>query len=147
MPDCELCGKENNLNIAIVEGVKFNVCSSCSKFGKTSNFNNFDNKKEIKPIRKKIEIEESIVNNYFEIIRKNREKLGLSQKEFAIKINEKENLIAKIENGDIKPSFELANKLGKFFKINLIIKEEASQLAAKNKNITGLTIGDFFKNK
>ena len=34
MPNCDMCGRENNLNQAIVEGSLLNVCDNCARFGK-----------------------------------------------------------------------------------------------------------------
>ena len=31
---CDLCGKEDELYLALIEGTELNVCKNCSKFGK-----------------------------------------------------------------------------------------------------------------
>lgn len=65
-----------------------------------------------------------IVENYGEIIRNARMKIGLSQEEFAKQLSEKITIIKRIEQGNFKPSIELARKIEKFLKIKLIEKVE-----------------------
>ena len=59
------------------------------------------------------EVMDLLVEDYAEKIRKKRESLGINQKEFAKKLNEKESLIQKIEAGHFEPSIGLAKKIGK----------------------------------
>lgn len=65
-----------------------------------------------------------LIENYGEIIRKARMKMGISQEELAKQISEKLTIIKKIEQGTFKPSIELARKLEKFLKIKIIEKVE-----------------------
>lgn len=65
-----------------------------------------------------------LIENYGEIIRNARIKMGISQEELAKQISEKLTIIKKIEQGTFKPSIELARKLEKFLKIKIIEKVE-----------------------
>ncbi|MEM1574836.1 MAG: multiprotein-bridging factor 1 family protein [Nitrososphaerota archaeon] len=65
-----------------------------------------------------------LIENYGEIIRNARIKMGLSQEELAKQISEKLTIIKKIEQGAFKPPIELARKLEKFLKIKIIEKVE-----------------------
>lgn len=65
-----------------------------------------------------------LIENYGEIIRNARIKMGISQEELAKQISEKLTIIKKIEQGSFKPPIELARKLEKFLKIKIIEKVE-----------------------
>ena len=118
MSYCEFCGKEGELVGAFVESVKFNVCSNCKKHGKV--VEEIASKKfEKKDIRRE-EVIYVVLDNSGELIKLAREKKGFTQHDLAIKLNEKESIIAKIEQGSLKPSIDLAKKLEKFFSVGLL---------------------------
>ena len=150
--NCDLCGKaDERLNRAIIESVELNVCNDCSKFGKVIGQVRVASKKEISKKTKSIEEQEEkielIVENYSEIIRKKRESMNLSQKDFASKLNEKESTIHKIETGTFEPSLELAKKLEKFLGIRLIEEHQEKHENFKMSKEEGFTLGDFIKIK
>ena len=147
MGNCEMCGSESNLTLALVEGVELKVCKNCSSFGKKIN------KPIIKTTLKKIlqkkperEIIQIIVNDFPRLIRKKREKMGLKQKEFAKFLAERESIVHKMESGTYTPSIELARKLEKQLGLILIEQKEVKPhniKATTNK----FTIGDIIKIK
>ncbi|MBS3148541.1 TIGR00270 family protein [Candidatus Woesearchaeota archaeon] len=143
MSACELCGKTVPLLNALVEGTQMQVCKNCAGFGQVL-------KTPISraPVKKQtIEIVETVVEDSAKLIREAREKNGMTQKDFALKLTEKESLIQKIENGSLKPSLELARKLEKILKIKLVeIEKEEQESYEKNKS-GPLTIGDLIKIK
>jgi len=65
-------------------------------------------------------IEGEIVEDYGERIRAARMERGLSQKDLAMQLKEKELLIKKIEKGDLIPEDEVRRKLEKALGIRLI---------------------------
>ncbi len=154
---CEMCGNNNKLVIAIIEGTEMNVCRECAKFGKII--------KEIKPEpkeKKKIkkegmeeviketpkkEIIQVINPDYGNIIKKKRESLGLKQEEFAKRINEKISLIHKIETGNFEPSIALARKIERFLKVKLIEQYEEEHGKLRKISSDNLTIGDLLRFK
>lgn len=152
MPICEMCGNEEQLYKTSIEGSELNVCKQCSKYGKVikkiQEPKKVEKPKEKKTIQKEEpEITQIINPEFSQLIKKKRESLNLSQKEFAKKINEKESLIHNIESNRFEPNIKLAKKIEKFLKIKLIeeYKEETQKLM-KGKSET-LTIGDFIKVK
>ena len=142
MPSCELCGNEGILVEAEIEGVKLDVCYDCSKYGIIVNLKNT----AWKARTIKLQPTDLIIDDYAFRIKNKRELMGLTQKELAMKLNEKESILLKIENGGIKPNLDLVKKIQKFLNINLIYKEESSILGIKQKSSKeGMTIGDFIK--
>lgn len=146
--NCDLCGKiEGNLKRTIIENVKLNVCSNCSKFGRVIGpvkpAHDRERTKKIEP-QEKIEL---LVENYAEIIKRKRESIGLTQKDFANKISEKEATIHKIETESLEPSLSLARKLEKILGIKLVDGHLETHKHIKTKKIEGFTLGDFIKAK
>jgi len=83
-----MCGSQGKLYKTIIEDAQLNVCHECSKFGKVTGIveqseSNTKNENSVNNLQK--EILEIVVENYAEKIRKEREKLGLKQEEFAKK--------------------------------------------------------------
>ena len=154
--NCDLCGKvEENLYRALIENVELNVCKECSKFGKVlAPVKRYSPKEQHKMIQsaqeksaQKEEKVELLVENYAELIKKKRELMGLSQKDFANKINEKESLIHKIETGNFEPGLALAKKLERILGVKLTEQHEERHGAAKRKKDDVFTLGDFIKDK
>ena len=152
--NCDLCGKvEENLARVLIEGVELEVCPACSKFGKViSPVRRLSPKEQHKQFQKRAvsKIEEKIellVEDYAEVIKKRRESLGLTQKDFANKISEKESVIHKIESGIWQPDLALTKKLEKVLGVKLIEEHLEKYSAAKKKKEEGFTLGDFIKIK
>ncbi len=144
---CDMCGRQAELYRAVIEDVELNVCESCAKFGKVVGRREAELKPGKRFSEQKSEKMELIVDNFSGLIKKKREDLKLTQKEFAQKINEKESVIHKIETGGLEPSLALARKLEKMLKIKLVEEhEEVHEKAQKNRE-EGFTIGDFIKIK
>lgn len=140
--NCEICGRKitNPIKIEIDNSI-LNVCKDCSRFGTI-----VIEKKVKKPTSKpmstspKKEIEEELIENFGEVIRKRREALNISREEFAKKLGEKESVIRRIENGEIYPPYDLLIKIEKLLKISLRTKiEKVTELDIPNMN---LTLGD-----
>jgi len=147
MSACELCGVEDRLVDAIVEGSVLKVCNRCKEFGDVVGVNREDVRRE-QPKRVYFkEPEEYVVDDYGIKIKNAREKLGLKQEELAKKINEKESAIHKIESRQLVPSIVLANKLEKFLGIKLIEKYEEAEKPKIDFRSGSLTVGDLLRLK
>jgi putative transcription factor len=150
-----MCGSEENLFKAEIEGTELNVCENCGKFGKILG----PIEEKIIPTKKGKGIEKLdtgpdrevllvITEDYAELIKKKRESLGLKQKDFAKKINEKESVIHKIETGSLEPSLHLARKIERFLKIKLVEQhEEEIKERSRQTKSEGFTLGDFISVK
>lgn len=143
---CDLCGSEEQLCLAEVEGTRLNICKSCSKYGNIIEKSPEVVEREIKrfslPQEENVQL---IVNNYNELIKKRRESLGLKQKELAKKIAEKESIIHKLESKNIEPTIDLARKLEKALGLKLVMQEKVEKIITKKSESSGVTIGDMFK--
>ena len=142
MTVCEMCGRSGPLVTAIIEGTQLSVCKSCARMGKIVQ-RPVQKHKPVKEDRR--ETIEMLVNDYSERIRKAREQSGLTQKEFANKLNEKESIIQKIESGTFRPTIEKARRFEKALKIKLVEKTEDTPIEVNKKSTGALTIGDIIK--
>jgi putative transcription factor len=130
MPICEVCGtviRGKPVTVEI-EGAILQVCQSCAKRGepvkvltrpalKPKSFLPLATKKaSSKPFT-----DESFMlrKDYNVVIKRAREKLGMSQEELGKKIGEKPSVISLLETGRLKPSDSLARKLEHALKVDL----------------------------
>jgi len=155
MASCEMCGASGQMFVTMIEGAKLSVCGKCSSLGKVL--------KEVAPPvapQKKKQVSSAkpiaqariiqvIVGDCANRIRQAREKSGLSQKEFAMKLSERESMIQHLENGQTKPAVDMARKLERLLNIKLIeeMKEEVPQDDEEEKAPSSgvLTLGDVIK--
>ncbi len=158
---CEMCNNKEACCKALVEGAEIALCRNCSKFGRVT--------KEIRvelpakkakksgvaapaslPKKEKIVID-SIVADFGAKIKKAREKSGLTQQEFALKISEKESIVHKLETGLMEPDINLAKKLERALRIKLVEEKEEGEddgaIVAGAKKSEGFTLGDFIRAK
>ena len=155
---CELCGNESfKCYPSNVDGVRMMLCPGCMKYGK-----NINEKKEIIPninqsiktsIKRKIVkdvyvgMDKELVSNCSEIIKNARLKKELSREELGFKIGERTVTIAKIENGDLRPSDKIAEKIEKELSISLFEKVKEISTKISSTHSSGLTLGDFIKSE
>ena len=143
---CELCGKEEFLVKALIENSHMNVCKNCGKFGKILSVPVQQKSKTVIKQKKEEPIID-VVDDFAKKIRSARESAGLTQKDFAKRLNEKETLMSKIENGEIKPPIPLAQKLEKLLKIKLLNEINEDSVLPSAKKSAALTIGDIIEQK
>lgn len=157
---CELCGKNVTFCKKVtIEGVHLEVCSECAKFG-------IEAKKEPpketgpKPvIAQRLEIrekrgrprdilsgveKEELVDDFSARIRNARSQKGMSQKDLAMKINERVTILSKIETGDMRPDDKFVAKLEK--ELGIKLKEKVAEIVvAKGTGTPSLTLADLIK--
>ena len=152
MPDCEMCGKETDeLVDAIVEGSMMNVCLDCSRHGSVIPVNEavVDKKVERKKDLEVVDYVDIITDDYAKLIKKAREKMGLTQEDLAKKIAERESIVHQVESGNLKPSFKLAKKLSVFLNVDLVetVKQERKAKKEIDYRDRSVTVGDLLKGK
>jgi putative transcription factor len=137
---CEMCGEtiRGAPKLVRVEGAELSVCSKCEKFGtEVQQVRRTDIRVPPKvtgakpaPAGGKAQtwhkrdmfdfMEGDVVDDYAVKIRHAREAKGLSQKDLAMQLKEKEHLIRKIENSELIPEEDVRKKLEKALDIRLI---------------------------
>jgi len=152
---CELCGAtiKGPPKTVRIEGAELDVCSQCAKYGTEVQKQKKAEPRKGGPVVRAVatparktrdvldQIEGEIVDDYGERIRKARMERGLSQKDLAMELKEKELLIKKIEKGDLIPEDGLRKKLERALSIRLIdIPDEAEAKKLPGKVVP--TLGD-----
>jgi len=138
---CEMCGEtiRGTAKLVRVEGAELQVCTKCEKFGtEVQQVRRTDIARPstaaprpgktpttvVPADRRKRDLfdymEGEIVEDYAARIRKARMDKGLSSKDLAMQIKEREHLIKKIENSELIPEEDVRKKLEKILEIRLI---------------------------
>jgi putative transcription factor len=150
--NCEMCGKDGPLFTTLVEGITLKLCKNCSSMGKVLSgpVPVMTKAKPGKPVAaprvQEPETVLTLVDDHAARIRKARERLGLTQKEFALKLNEKESVISKLESGTLEPSLDMARKLERLLHIRLVEEQEQEKAVRGQAASSGtMTIGDMLK--
>jgi Predicted transcription factor, homolog of eukaryotic MBF1 len=81
------------------------------------------------------------------VVKKAREAKFLTREQLAEMVGEKVSTIRRIENNELKPSFELARKLEKVLKVKLLVEatDEVFERVVTRAQRRGLTIGDVLR--
>lgn len=85
-----------------------------------------------------------IVEGYGELIRRAREKMGLTREALAALVGEKESTIRRVEAEQLEPTLELARRLEKTLKIKLLerVSEDAGTYSGDHASEFSITLGD-----
>jgi len=158
---CELCGREcKGGKEAIIDGAKMFVCPDCIKYAeevvqqepvRMSNPPQpqrlFVKKKQNieRDIYKDKGMEKELVTNWNHLIEQARKKKGLTREELGFKIGERTVTIAKLENGDLRPSDQTIAKLEKELGIQLMEEVKSVPTESQTRTQAGFTLGDFIK--
>ncbi|MBW6451583.1 MAG: helix-turn-helix domain-containing protein [DPANN group archaeon] len=130
MTRCEICGSAAKIRKVNLEGGTIEACFYCvprtkvesrTKFVKRKQFENTINRPR-----------KALIDNYASLIKSEREKNNLTQKEFAHKVEEHESIIVKIEQGTFRPNFAVARKIEQLFKITLVKQLEVKKEFVKS---------------
>jgi putative transcription factor len=137
---CELCGKTSLEPLKPIDyyGEKLLVCKDCfSKSRRKSDSGmpiiksgmNSTGRPQAKPRQTP---EYDIVENYSQVIRQTREKMGLTIQQLSAKIGLKESILRRIEAGKFSPDISTTRKIERFLKIVLLVKREQAELVTPN---------------
>ena len=160
---CEMCGEtiRGTPKLVRVEGAELQVCMKCEKFG--TEVQQVRRKDVARPAsaaprqgqapppsavpaeRRKRDLfdymEGEIVDDYAVRIRKARMEKGLTTKELAMQIKEREHLLRKIENSELMPEEAVRKKLEKILEIRLI-DAPVTEIEKKVPGKLASTLGD-----
>jgi putative transcription factor len=144
MASCELCGKDtDSLKKTKIEGATLKVCNSCSEMGETVETKSRKRKKKKKSRnRSRKKDTKTLASDYGERVKQAREEEKLSISEVADDLNEKESVVKKIENAELKPDKSLASKLSKKFGIELYVNPEVADVDTDSGDTRSATLGD-----
>ncbi|MEI7650313.1 MAG: multiprotein bridging factor aMBF1 [Methanomicrobiales archaeon] len=161
---CEMCGEtvRGTPKLVRVEGAELQVCSKCEKYGTEV--------QQVRRTDLKIPARGSatkpastaggapaqtwhkrdmfdfmggeVVDDYAVRIRNARMEKGLSQKDLAMQMKEKEHLIKKIENAELMPEDSVRKKLEKVLEIRLIDAPPEAEVEKKVPGSLTPTLGD-----
>lgn len=158
---CEVCGREINgaPNYRIIEGGKLTVCGQCSQFG-TQTWDPARPQARKSPTRRRsaqprprrrsdIDAAESLelVDGYGMLIKKARQKKGLSVEDFARKIREKESVVKKLEKALMNPPMNLVRKIQNELGISILEEAAKSSGSVLSRPMGPRTLGDMIKIK
>ncbi|VVB77159.1 Helix-turn-helix [uncultured archaeon] len=149
MSECEICGRStDDLYEVRVEGAVMLACGKCAR-GKDVLHQFSSRERETRayanarPAQQKEAREEfEIVENYGEIIRSARERLGMPLKVLAEKINETESSLARVERGKSPPGERAMAKLEKELGIKLTVKSEGKKAVPTPKRDEPISMWD-----
>jgi putative transcription factor len=153
---CELCGRDYDCRPGIVDGVRMMLCLNCMKHGQSVKPSAEVSAGVQKPILERIkrpkikdvykDMNKELISGWNDLIKNARKKKGLSREELGFKIGERTVTIAKIENGDLRPSDKIVSKLEKELGITLVEEvTSVSSVSTGSHSGSGLTLGDFIK--
>ena len=137
---CDVCGKNiEKVNEVEIQGAILNVCDACTKFGIVKR--TFVPRAEKKTVvERRVGEENTLVSGYGNRIKKARERRNLTQEKLARSINEKEGLLRRIENEEIKPSDDVIRKIEN--SLNIKITEKVKDIVVSAPKAEPLTLGD-----
>ncbi|MFA5102375.1 MAG: multiprotein bridging factor aMBF1 [Candidatus Thermoplasmatota archaeon] len=158
---CELCGREcKGGKEAIIDGAKMFVCPDCLKYaegfvppepGPTKSPVQASRVVMKKPatierdIYKDKTMAKELVTNWNQRIEQARKKKGLTREELGFRIGERTVTIAKLENGDLRPSDQTITKLEKELSVQLMEEIKEVPTGSQKGTRAGFTLGDFIK--
>ncbi len=154
--ECELCGRVAECKPAMVDGVKMMLCPSCLKHGHGVRIVTPVHESRGSPVVGRIkkpvvkdvykDMDKELVSDWNTRIRNAREKKGITREELGFRIGERTVTISKIENGELRPSDKMIEKLEK--ELNITLLEEISSVpsfSTGSRSSSGFTLGDFIK--
>jgi len=157
---CEMCGKNVTFCRKVtIEGVLLEVCSECARFGIEAKKEPGKEAGPMPVIAQRLEVrekrsrpkdvlesatKEDLVEDYGTRIRLARERAGMTQKELAMKINERVTILSKIESAQMRPDEKIITKLQN--ELGIALKEKVFEVvAAKESSRASLTLADLIK--
>lgn len=152
---CDLCGAEDRLVLAQIEGSKLRACQKCAAYGKVLGTVAVPAAAPKKAPKASAAPPPSAARETLLLVRPDagqlikgaRERLGLTQEELAKKLNEKASVLHHIECGRTPPSLDLARKFERALHLSLIEPYTDAPPEPRARGAAGLTIGDLLSEK
>jgi putative transcription factor len=156
---CEVCGREifGSPNYRVIEGGKLTVCGQCAQFS-TQEWDPTRPQARKTPTRRRsaqprrrsdIDTAESmeLVEGYGMLIKKARQKKGLSIEDFSKQIREKESVVKKLEKENMNPPMNLVKKVQNSLGVMILEEGAAKSGSVLSRPMGPRTLGDLIKIK
>jgi putative transcription factor len=150
MEECELCGAPTkSVYVVNVEDVELRVCAKCAEGKKVIKTQSYGSNVVRKPSsRPRREEDQPLVENYGKVMHDARDRMQLPLKVLAEMLNEKETLLARVEQQSTLPTIELTKKLEKALSIRLIDSNSDTDTdTSSGSRKSGATLGEFVNKK
>ncbi len=163
---CEMCGAEAKVPLKRIriEGAELSVCNACAKYGtEVQGAPRTTASQAVRspgqagtggtgphPVQRSRELFDrmggDLAEEYAERIRDARMKLGMTQKDLALAMMERELLVKKLEKGELIPEDEVRKKLEKTLNISLLDEGTSEPADLRHARMT-TTMGDVIQIK
>lgn len=156
---CEVCGREifGNPNYRVIEGGKLTVCGQCAQFSQQEwdptrpQARKTPTRRRSAQPRRRSDIDTAenmdLVEGYGMLIKKARQKKGLSVEDFAKQIREKESVVKKLEKENMNPPMNLVKKVQNSLGVNILEESAAKSGSVLTRPMGPRTLGDMIKIK
>ncbi|MEM1508914.1 MAG: multiprotein bridging factor aMBF1 [Thermofilaceae archaeon] len=147
---CELCGEEirGKAYLGVVDRAELILCDKCVKRA-SKVYGPLGAKKQVSQAvissQRTIRIEsekEEVVDDFADKIREARERAGFTRDTLAALLGTKVSVVRRLEEGSLKPTLEMARKLEKILKVQLIENVAEGDLEGGGIKTWEQTLGD-----
>lgn len=147
---CELCGEEihGKAYLGIVDRAELILCEKCIKRA-SKVYGPLGAKKPVSRAaissQRTVRIEserEEVVNDFADKIKEARERAGFTRDTLAALLGTKVSVVRRLEEGSLKPTLEMARKLEKILKVQLIENVAEGDLEGGGIETWEQTLGD-----
>ena len=156
---CEVCGREihGNPYYRVIEGGKLTVCGQCAQFSKQEwdptrpQARKMPTRRRSAQPRRRSDIDTAesleLVEGYGMLVKKARQKKGLSVEDFAKQIREKESVVKKLEKENMNPPMNLVRKVQNALGVKILEEAERGSGSVLTRPMGPRTLGDMIKIK
>ncbi len=156
---CEVCGREifGTPNYRVIEGGKLTVCGQCAQFSQQEwdptrpQARKTPTRRRSAQPRRRSDIDSAesleLVDDYGMLIKKARQKKGLSIEDFSKQIREKESVVKKLEREKMNPPMNLVKKVQNALGVMILEEGAAKSGSVLSRPMGPRTLGDMIKIK
>ncbi len=156
---CEVCGREifGNPYYRVIEGGQLTVCGQCAQFSKQEwdptrpQARKTPTRRRSAQPRRRSDIDSAenleLVEGYGMLVKKARQKKGLTVEEFSKQIREKESVVKKLEKENMNPPMNLVKKVQNALGVNILEEAASGKGSVLTRPMGPRTLGDMIKIK
>jgi putative transcription factor len=156
---CEVCGREifGNPLYRVIEGGKLTVCGQCAQFSQQEwdpanpQARKTPTRRRSAEPRRRSDIDTAenmdLIEGYGMILKRARQKKGISIEDFSKQIREKESVVKKLEKENMNPPMNLVKKLQDALGVKILEESAAASGTMLSRPMGPRTLGDMIKIK